>query len=56
MYLVYKWYYDSDFDTQTTFYILGLYDTEKQAKRATIKEYNAQYIKIDKNKNTWISL
>lgn len=29
---------------------------KNKQKKAIEKEYNAQYIKIDKNKNTWISL
>lgn len=37
MYLIYKSYYDGDFDTQATFYILGLYDTEEQAKKVIEK-------------------
>lgn len=56
MYLVYKSFYDSDFDNQATYYILGLFDNKKDAEKIQQKNYNSNIIEIKKNIEIWQQL
>ena len=56
MYLVYKSFYDSDFDNQSTYYILGLFDNKKDAEKIQQKNYNSNIIEIKKNIEIWQQL
>lgn len=57
MFLVYRTYYDSDFDSQASLYFCGLYKTEDEAKAYCEKEFGKpRYIEVPVGKEKFIKL